>query len=349
MNSLQEVPSGYPAATTRSQSVVLGRQDYFSVVFRLIGMELYKIRRRAMSKVLGILSIVAVLATFTLFAIIISIMLSSPASSFTPSSCSDTGQGVKCTKPQLTPAQEEQFKQNAIENNSQPLRLPTSLSLAVGVIQRLGMILIIILVGSIVGGEYGIGTVRLLFTRGPTRTQFLLAKIGVALFCIAVSLLVLTLFGILLGLAFNPLSGVVQNFTFFSAAWLAHTLLFLLVAILGLFMYAMMALFLGTLGRTTAAGVAGALAWGLIEPVIGTILSGIGNAIGGRTGDILKGIPDYFIGNNIDVLIQNQSQYVFGGAAASLSDVHALLVLGSYLVVFIGLSWLVTVRRDVTN
>lgn len=349
MSSLHEIPSSYPTVTARTSSVILGRQDYFSVVLRLIGMELYKIRRRAMSKVLGIVSTAAIIAVFALFVILISFMLSSPASSFTPSSCVDTGQGTRCTKPQLTPTQEEQFKQSAIESNSQPLRLPTSLSVAVGVIQRLGMILIIILAGSIVGGEYGVGTVRLLFTRGPTRAQFLLAKIGTSLVCIALSLLLLTLLGVLLGLVFNPLSGVTQTFTFFSAGWLGHTLLFLLVAILGLFMYAMMALFLGTLGRTTAAGVAGALAWGLIEPVVGTILSSVGHAIGNKIGDVLASIPDYFIGNNIDALIQNQSQYVFGGSASSLSNLHALLVLASYLVVFIGLSWWVTVRRDVTN
>jgi hypothetical protein len=48
-------------------------------------------------------------------------------------------------------------------------------------------------------------------------------------------------------------------------------------------------------------------------------------------------------------LLQNQGQYIFGGSGSSLSDLHALVVLAVYMVVFIGLAWWINEHRDVTN
>src|SRR5436305_10977132 len=42
-----------PPVPIRTDTVFMGRQDFFSVVLRLIGVELYKIRRRILSKVLA--------------------------------------------------------------------------------------------------------------------------------------------------------------------------------------------------------------------------------------------------------------------------------------------------------
>ncbi len=72
-----------------------------------------------------------------------------------------------------------------------------------------------------------------------------------------------------------------------------------------------------------------------------------------------QAVPDYFISNNISALLENQASSLFSvaspgqlltnGSPYPLSDLHALLVLASYLILFIGLSWWITVRRDVTN
>lgn len=338
-----------PTHSERTQSVVMGRQDYLSVLLRLVGMELYKIRRRTMSKVLGIISIVVVIFTLLLFAAITVSQVQTPASAFGPQTCSSSDNAPGCTNAPLPDSERAQIKQEAIRGVSEILRLPLSLSALTAVLQRLGMILIIILVGSIVGGEYGSGTIRLMFTRGPTRGQFLLAKVGAAIASSAISIVGLTLFGIVLGLLLNTSSGIAQDFGFFTAGWFGHALLFELIVILGLFVYAMMALFLGTMGRTAAAGVAGALAWSLLEPIVGTVLTAFGHSIAGSLGTILADIPNYFIGNNIDALLQNQSRHLFNGQPATLTDLHALIVLAAYLVIFVGLAWWATLRRDVTN
>ncbi len=311
-----------PAYIGETNRVVnIGRQDFFSILLRLIGMELYKIRRRPMSKVLGIISILAVVFFF-LVVLLVTLVIVQRSGSISPS----------------------------------PLLPPLAFYLVNQVVLILGEVLIIILLGALVGGEYGVGTIRLMLTRGPTRAQFLLAKVGAALVCCAIGAIVMIVLGILLGLLFNLFTGLPFAFDFFTAAWFGHALLYMLITIVSLFVYSMLALFIATLGRSTAAGIAGALTWLLLgETILRTILDVIGTATGGATGDFLRSIPDYLIGSNTGALQQNQVQYLgfFGDSSlsnpSSISDLHAVLVLLAYLVLFVGLSLWLQQKRDITN
>lgn len=319
----QVMPDPMASPSTRASSVLIGRQDYLSVLLRLTEMELYKIRRRTMSKVLSSISIIATLSLFGLIALAAFLAINNG------------------TSPEN------------VRNFTEALRLPRSLVLIEQLLLTLGQILIIILVSTIVGGEYNSGTIRLMLTRGPSRTQFLLSKVGAAITCIGLGVVAITVLGVLTGLLLNLATGVAPDFVFFSATWSVHVLLYLLIIILGLFTYGMMALFLSTLGRATATGLAGVLTWSfLIEPVI-EVISNFGRNISGPTGSFFQSLPDYLIGTNISALLGNQSQYVFPTSSvaqiAPVSDLHALLVLAAYIVIFIGLAWWVTMRRDVTN
>jgi ABC-type transport system involved in multi-copper enzyme maturation permease subunit len=317
---------GSPAAV-RTDLVHMGRQDFISVVLRLTGMELYKLRRRTLSKVLAIISIASVVVVFLLAALIIDITINNAA-----------------TQGAVRPALEI---------------LPLSMYLALQVALILGQVLLVILVGVIVGGEYGVGTIRLMFTRGPSRTQFLIGKIGAAVSCIVLGVLVITVLGIVLGILLGFLFKLPSTYDFFNAAWVGHAILYLLIIMLSLFVDSMLALFLATVGRSTAAGIAGALVWILLgEPVLGAICSIVATTTNGTTSAFFRAVPDYFIGNSVTALQQNQNLAVFGsdfaqflarGNTTMLSDAHALLVLVGYLIIFIGLAWWVNERRDVTN
>jgi ABC-type transport system involved in multi-copper enzyme maturation permease subunit len=340
------------AGDIRTESVILGRQDYVSVLLRLIGMELYRIRRRIMSKVLISIAIFIAILVFLLFSLNTFFVQNASPESFTPpcppSSASSQGQSQpNCPPP--TAAQAAQLREDALRSASEPLRLPTSLNIIVQFALSAGTILIIILIGAITGGEFSIGTVRLMYTRGPTRSQFLLAKVGVSAICAAIGILSMSIIGILTGQALNALSNMTQDFGFLSASWVAHTTLYLLIAMLDWFIFAIIAIFFGTLGRSTVAGIVGALTWLFIEPILGSILKLAGTFSQGPFGNFLKAIPDYFIGNNIGALLQNQGQHIFGGSGSSLSDLHALIVLAVYIIVFVGLAWWINERRDVTN
>ncbi len=297
--------------TTRTGTVILGRMDFFSVLLRLIGMELYKMRRSLMSKAL-----IAVAVALALLVV-------------------------------LTVGIEVAINANTL---SETLRLPTSLEMATtqGELNP-AIILIIILIGSSAGGELSIGTVRLMFTRGPWRGQFLLAKYGAALVCSVLGVLGMALLGVIAGQMFNLLSGVPQNWHVLSAAWGVHALLYLLVTMLSWCMYAVVAVFFGVLGRSTAAGIGGALMWFFVEPFVSNILTVAGNFSRGGIGVFLRALPDYLMGNNARALQLNQAHYLFGSARSSQSDLNALITLVVYLVVLISLTWWLTESRDVTN
>ncbi len=309
-------------APVRINTVFMGRTDFISTLLRLIGVELYKIRRRAMSIVLLVICLIAAIGTFAILGIFSIVLIHN----------GDTA-GISA---------------------SLWLRLPTSLSLATVIAENIGRLLIVILAGSIVGGEYSHGTFRLMLTRGPSRSQFVLMKIGAILACIFIGLLLMICIGIVTGLLFTLFTGIAQSFGFLTGAWILHAILYTLATMLDLFIYAMLALCLATLGRSTAAGVAGAIAWVLLEPVVSSLLVVIGFLNKGSLGRIISAIPDYLIGNNTDALLQNQGQYLFhtpvtASTPVPLSNVHALLVLVVYLAIFIGIAWYVTFKRDVVN
>jgi ABC-type transport system involved in multi-copper enzyme maturation permease subunit len=304
-------------APVRVNTVFMGRTDFISTLLRLIGVELYKIRRRVMSIVLLSICLIAVIGTFAIIGFFSIALI-------------------------------HNGNQSGI-STSTLLRLPASLNLATGIADNVGKLLIIILAGSIIGGEYSHGTFRLLLTRGPSRSQFVLMKIGAIVVCILVGFLMTVLVGIIVGVLLNPFTGIAQFFGFLTGAWILHAILYLLTAMLDLFIYAMLALCLATLGRSTAAGVAGAIAWALLEPVVSNLLLVIGSLNKGSLGHIISAIPDYLIGSNTGALLQNQSQYLFNMTAAPLSNLHALLVLAVYLAIFIGVAWYVIFKRDVVN
>ncbi|GAC1579132.1 MAG: hypothetical protein NVS4B1_10260 [Ktedonobacteraceae bacterium] len=344
----------------RTETVVMGRLDFLSVLFRLVGVELYKFRRRAMSKVLGIIGVSLMVLVFLIISIGEIYTLNAPMSSYLPAQCSSISNpqgpsnpnGQPCLNHQPTQAelaQAAQSRQDQLRTTSSPLRLPVSLYTAVQVINVVGLVLLIIIAGTIVGGEYSVGTVRLMSTRGPTRVQYLLSKIGAIVICIVVGFIFIVLIGLVVAALLNLISGIATDTSFLRNGGIGHMLLYALISMFGLFVYTMLALFLATTGRATAAGVAGALVWWVLESVLTGVLDLVALLIKGPFGDFLKAIPDYFISNNSGALLQNQSQYFIGNGPSTLSDIHALIVLLVYLALFIGLSIFVSLRRDITN
>jgi ABC-type transport system involved in multi-copper enzyme maturation permease subunit len=339
-------------SSIRIDSVVMGNQSYIGVLLRLVGAELYKIRRRAMSKVLSIVALIIMIVIFCIISIGSFFVLASPAATFLPAPCStNTPAGVPCSNQSPTQAELNQVKQNELTTISAPLRLPDSLNIALQTISTVGLVLIIILASTIVGGEYSVGTIRLMFTRGPTRTQFFLAKIGAILVCIILGVIITVPIGILIGALLNLITGIGINFSFFTGSWLFHSILKLFITMLGLFIFAMIALCLSTLGKATAAGIAGALIWWGLETILAVLLLIISSTTTGSLSDFAKAIPNYFIGNSISSLSQNQSYYISPNtqAAGAMPDWQALIVLAVYLIIFIGVAWWVNQKRDVTN
>lgn len=304
-------------APARTDTVFMGRQDFLSIVLRLIGVELYKIRRRTLSKVLASIAIVVAIGIF-LLDFLLALLFSGGSS-----------QVARVIAAQLA--------------------LPLSLDVVTQTILTVGRILIITLAGILIGEEYGVGTVRLMFTRGPTRTQFLFAKVGAILTCGGIGALGMAFLGILTGQLLVPFTPFSQRFDFFNIAWAGHALLLVFYLLLGLTVYGLMALFFATLGKATAAGIGITLVWVLVIEALGETVGFVGKTMQGTIGAILAAVPNCLIGHNLDALLQNQGHYLFGNSLADVPDVQALLALVIYLALFIGLAWWIIQRRDVTN
>jgi ABC-type transport system involved in multi-copper enzyme maturation permease subunit len=338
----------------RSPNVILGKQDFMSVLLRSIGGELYKIRRRPLAKVLLFIGIAIMILGFGIFSLPAIIDASLPAESYLPPICKGSANSIQSqclnhppNAADLTKA--AQSRTLEVKAAATPLYLPDSFFTAISIIYFIGVMLIIILAGTIVGGEYISGSIRIMLTRGPTRTQFLIAKLGTLLIASAFLLIILALVGILTGAILTLLAGVSVDWRFLTGTWLLHCVLFLLLAILGLFVYSTLAICFSTLGKATVGGVAGGLIWWFMERVLSSVLPFLALSNKNAFGTFLSAVPDYFIGNNIGALLNNQEQYMNGGQAGSISDLHAVIVLLVYLAVFIGGAWWVNQARDITN
>ncbi len=344
--SLSQLNSTHPG---RTPSVIMGRQDYASVLLRLTAMELYKIRRRLMSKALLGFGLLFMVGIFFLFGLFAWSDANRPASSFQPPMCAPNIQSDFCAKQPLTQKQLEQAKHDRVVRDSNNLTLPGSLDNVGFILFNFLGILAMVLMGTIVGGEYSLGTVRLMFTRGPTRLQFLFAKLGAISVCIVIGVVLLAIGGIMSGLLFNVVSGIAPTYSFFTSNWFGHMLLYLLILMFAWFVYSMLAMTFGVIGRATVVGIVGALVWFFVEPVLSRIIFLVTQSMTGATHDFVKAIPDYFIYNNLSNLIENQKHVLFGSDLGTLSDAHCWTVLVVYLIIFFVVSCIVTVRRDVTN
>jgi ABC-type transport system involved in multi-copper enzyme maturation permease subunit len=331
-------------------AVVMGRQDSLSAFCRLIAAELYMLRRRRLSKVLLAVGVTAIIGFVFLLGVFTWSLVNRPLSDFVPPFCSSGHHLPGCVTHLPTRTDMEQYKQIQLRETANNLSLPSSLS-SIGetLLINVLFVLVLIFVGAMVGDEYRLGTVRLLYTRGPKRLHFLFSKVATIIMCILPAVLLLTLVGVILGEMLYALLGFSTDWSFFTGSWLGHVMVFVLLEALAWFAYAMLALFFGTLARSTVAAVLAPFIWNIVESALRELINAFAAGSSGPFTAIVKAIPDYFIANNMIALLENQGHVVFSGDLPSLSNLHALTVLAVYLILFIGLSCWLTVKRDVTN
>ena len=224
--------------------------------------------------------------------------------------------------------------------------LPDSISSGLAVAQSVGVILIMILAGSAMGGEYGWGTLRTALTRGVGRWQFLKAK--------ALSVLLLAglgLLGVCLAVAASSLIGaslisegsvgLAGSGEWSTALTLFGKTLYAMVP------YAILALFLSVLTSSSSMGIALSLAYYFVELILVGILTNLF--------DWFSNVSDFLLGPSIVAWMTETGVQATGGDAALIplqdlpSQLHAFFVLTSYIVIIGAVALWLFQRRDIAG
>ena len=218
--------------------------------------------------------------------------------------------------------------------------LPGGLANALGVAHYIGLLLVMILGASTVGGEYGWGTLRTALTKGTGRWQFLGAKsLSLVLFSVAgllvVSLTVVVSSLIAASLTLGDGGGLVGAGQWSTVAVMFGKATYVVVA------YAILALFLTVLTSSSSMGVATSLAYYFAEFLLGRILAWFDN------------VSDFLIGFNTAAWMTETGVVTTGGSLFPVSDppgeLHAFLVLLAYIVVLGATAFWLFQRRDVAG
>jgi ABC-type transport system involved in multi-copper enzyme maturation permease subunit len=228
------------------------------------------------------------------------------------------------------------------------LTFPTSLGMAGGFAGFIGALLVAILAGTVVGSEYGFGTLRMSLARGLGRGTIIAGQvIGLTVLSLVTSVIMLgagALVGVTVGPAFGLSLGTVTG------EGVREIVVYGLAVALNVLLYALIALFFATLGRSSAAGIGGALGVLFLEFLANFVFALIGGTLTGDVGEKIKHVPDWFPGNNVGALATQASYAPIPLNQQSTLDVtHAALVSAAYAVLLIGGSYLLFRTRDMTD
>lgn len=193
-----------------------------------------------------------------------------------------------------------------------------------------GSVMLIIIAAGMMGNEFGWNTLRPLVARARSRSGLLTAKILAVLIYSVLFVLLLSLVVAGMFLIGSQVVGEPSGFSM-SVLWegieyafqLAYTNL----------PYLALAFMLATVFRSNAAGIAGALGLSFIEQPIFLLL--------GLASDFFNRIEKWGISYNV--------AEISGFNSGSSSDVRAAGILAVYTAIFVVVSYVVFLRRDVTS
>ncbi len=287
---------------------------------RLLAVEYFKLRKRMMTWVVGLLLVALVIL---LYSVLWSI--SGRVTSF---------------------GERNQF---SAEDLRRSLFLQGSVPFALEIAGSFGTILAIILAAGAVGSEYTWGTIRLMATASNGRIRLIVAKLIVVF--------ALTIVGVLLAvavaIAYSAIITYVDggsNYSFVNAAFIRDQWASFGRTIFVMAPYVTLGFAAAVIGRSTLAGSAAGIGVAFIEPLVSNLMRAGGSP--------WKDVPNYLIASNTQVLItQNRvppALPTFGPDAHDLAEQNvnsveqASLVLAIYIIVFIALAFIAYRRRDIT-
>jgi len=241
----------------------------------------------------------------------------------------------------ITTSPPARMPETAVDTIRTSLQFPDAFNFIFSTSGTILTLLIIILVASSIGSEYGWGTVRQILAKRGIRYYFVVSKLAAFLIVAVIGLIFAIMIGFILAIITSNLIGNIQ-WDFMTASFLGQLFENFGWTLFTLLPYILMASFFAFLGRSAIAGIGGGLGFYFIE----AIAVGIFNQSGGW----LANIPHYLIGPNVDALLPSSlfTQGPFSFAGTVPSTLNASLTLAVYCAVFVVISLYMFKKRDLT-
>lgn len=326
----------------------------------LVGMEVFKMRHRRLTKVLLALQVGLLVLVLGTVALLYSYIHSQPLNYFGPqatpcaqSTPASTTAGQPCPTATPSDADRQATRTAVLESFQQYFVPPLGITLSVEFTRAVGLFLVAILAGAVVGGEYSLGTIRLLLSRGPGPVQLIAAKMVALAVVLFVGIGLLIGVGAASGLGLAWLTGAPVQWSFLTLDFGWRLLLLWGVTTLALMIYALVALLAATLTRSSAGGIAGAILYAVVERAASNLLPFFASRLTSpEVSAFFLKVQVYLMDANVAALIQRAETGALANGAlpATLpSTSHALVTLGLYGLLCFGLSALLVFRRDVAS
>jgi ABC-2 type transport system permease protein len=287
---------------------------------RLIAAELFKLRKRLMTRMLLVVLVGVISITCLVLLAISRATIGGPGLEATPG-------------------------QAGLVN---PLGLPLALPIALSIISSLGVVLAVILSASSIGSEYNWRTIRTMLICSEGRLKLLGGKlIAVALLVLAGMALGLAT-GLVMSLLTTAIGGYVFDFSFATGQFLQDQLLQFWRVFYVMMPYMLLGFLFAIVARSVMPGIALSIGVFFLEPIATAFM----NVAGGW----IAKVPNYLLRANVRAITATGGlpQWITvegenGIASQTPGTAHAFITIALYSLAFIALAFYLFRKRDVTS
>ncbi len=284
---------------------------------RLIASELFKLRKRLMSRVLLYVLIGIIIVLYFLLLAVSKVTI--------------PGHGA-----------------GEIGDIQNLLGLPVAIPFALYITSTFGAVLAVILVASCIGSEYNWRTIRTMLICSESRFKLLGAKLISAGIFILIGMIIAVIAGFLMSLLTTAIGGYAFDFGFMDGEYVWNQFAQFWRTFFVLIPYSLIGFLLAIMGRSAMPGIG--LGIGII------FLEGIITAFMRLASGWVAKVPDYLLAANVQA-INSLSDLPRGFEEMGRSDVtfqlpgttHAFVTLAIYCLAFLAIAFYLFRRRDVTG
>lgn len=222
--------------------------------------------------------------------------------------------------------------------------LPDSITGAIGGFSAVGPLLIMVLAASVMGSEYGWGTLRNVLTRGTGRWQLLSAKLLLLLRLCSDVLIILALFAVVSSFIAGVIPPSETGELTDPGEWLDIVVEYLKI-VYSLLPFIALSVFLTVLTSSTAVGIAVSIGYYFVEAILSPLLN---------LNDTLANINDFLLVASVNTwnaapLVEVEVSDGGPPVEQSSDALQAFLVILVYTAVLLAVSFWLFMRRDIAG